>query len=129
MLIILLTEGARLLKYSPVPDRDDILTTSSSYDSPTTSVNKMISISSRVHVSSTARLLLGLLVFCLVVWVLFSLLDGGGPPPLQRTGSVGDGDVLYGPVEPVRLDVYYECECPDSRYFVSHQLYPAFQSV
>ena len=113
-----------MLKYSPVPDRDDILTTSSSYDSPTTSVNKMISISSRVHVSSTARLLLGLLVFCLVVWVLFSLLDGGGPPPLQRTGSVGDGDVIYGPVQPVRpplpvetvrVDVYYECECPDSR--------------
>jgi len=122
-----------MLKYSPVPDRDD-----SSYDSPTTSVNKMISISSRVHVSSTARLLLGLLVFCLVVWVLFSLLDGGGPPPLLKPGSVGDGDVIYGPVQPVRpplpvetvrVDVYYECECPDSRYFVSHQLYPAFQSV
>ena len=27
------------------------------------------------------------------------------------------------------VDVYYECLCPDSRYFVLHQLLPAFQKV
>ena len=29
----------------------------------------------------------------------------------------------------VRVDVYYEVLCPDSRYFVLHQLYPTFQKI
>ncbi|XP_023329243.1 gamma-interferon-inducible lysosomal thiol reductase isoform X2 [Eurytemora carolleeae] len=28
--------------------------------------------------------------------------------------------------ESVRVDVYYECLCPDSRHFVVHQLFPAW---
>jgi len=28
---------------------------------------------------------------------------------------------------PVRLEVYYEVLCPDSRYFFLYQLYPAWQ--
>ena len=29
----------------------------------------------------------------------------------------------------VEVDVYYECLCPDSRYFVLHELLPAYQKV
>jgi len=32
-------------------------------------------------------------------------------------------------VPKVTVDVYYECLCPDSRYFVTHQLFPAWQSA
>ena len=57
---------------------------------------------------------------------------------LPPSTNVGAGDAkLEVPATPqpappsprVVVDVYYECLCPDSRYFVLHELLPAYNKV
>ena len=52
-----------------------------------------------------------------------------GPSLTCKTGLISFKEYLVHPnfVSQVRVDVYYEVLCPDSRYFVQHELWPAFQ--
>ena len=56
-------------------------------------------------------------------------------PGDNKADDGGDGQLESPTTKPpdpnprLVVDVYYECLCPDSRYFVLHQLLPAFQKV
>ena len=57
---------------------------------------------------------------------------GGGLWASSYAGETGTIDLLYDTktnfVEfQIRVDVYYEVLCPDSRYFVQHELWPSYQ--
>ena len=80
-------------------------------------------------------------VICLI-WLLYSYHDANRavlPPNTNlKTANLGGGDdKLEVPATPqppppsprVVVDVYYECLCPDSRYFVLHELLPAHNKV
>lgn len=100
----------------------------------------MFTLASRIHFSNNVRILLGILCFCFIVWIFFNILDYENHPDLQpqdRAGQI-DGGVAYGPlppvkqkpaVEKVKVAVYYECLCPDSKYFVTSQLYSTWKEI
>ena len=86
--------------------------------------------------------IIGILSVICLIWLLYSYhysARGVLPPGTNvKTTNLGDGDAnLEAPATPqppppsprVVVDVYYECLCPDSRYFVLHQLLPAYLKV
>jgi len=98
--------------------------------------------SNRIEVTKPVKIIGILSVICLI-WLLYSYNDRS-PAVLQsntnlKTSNLGGGDdkQLEAPATPqppppsprVVVDVYYECLCPDSRYFVLHQLMPAYKKV
>ena len=57
---------------------------------------------------------------------------GGGLWASSHAGETGTSDLVNDTktnlVEfQIRVDVYYEVLCPDSRYFVQHELWPSYQ--
>lgn len=91
--------------------------------------SKMVSLSTRVEVTKPVKLgcCLGA-VF--LIWILYSFKD------------IPEPDIPRDPVMPVpallttktpdpvlRVDVYYECLCPDSKYFVLNHLLPAVEKI
>lgn len=66
------------------------------------------------------RLLLAVILF-LGLWIIFEkLFPSLDKSPLQKQ---------FAYPQKVSVEVYYEVLCPDSRYFVLHQLYPAWEKV
>lgn len=70
----------------------------------------------------SGRHILGVFLFFLLLWVLYSRLLF--PPKL----TLEMAREKSGPRK-VQVEVYYETLCPDSRYFVLHQFYPAWEKV
>ena len=80
--------------------------------------------------------ILGVLSFVFFVLLWYSY--NARPTDRDPTESIGKSgvdkhnqhDVATKPPEPTLLvDVYYECLCPDSKYFVLHELGPAVEKV
>ena len=81
--------------------------------------------------------IIGILSVICLIWLLYSYNESNRAvlPPSTNAGA-GDAK-LEVPATPqpappsprVVVDVYYECLCPDSRYFVLHQLLPAYLKV
>lgn len=101
----------------------------------------MVTLSSRVQVSRPAKLL-GLFSLLFLIWIIYNYrvleVQEGGNTNLPSGDS--DGKVPSRTIEPpvkvilpppkrVRLDLYYECLCPDSRYFVVHHLAPTWDKL
>ena len=104
--------------------------------------------SSKIHKNQSLQVtkpvkIIGILSVICLIWLLYSYNDRS-PAVLQsntnlKTSNLGGGDdkQLEAPATPqppppsprVVVDVYYECLCPDSRYFVLHQLMPAYKKV
>merc|ERR1719348_672800 len=93
----------------------------------------MVTLASRIQVSRPAKLL-GLFFILLLLWVLYNYraletqterkninLPSG---ELEVPSKGAPVEVPPPPPKRVRLDLYYECLCPDSRYFVLHHLVP-----
>lgn len=89
----------------------------------------MLTFSSRIHLSNPAKFILLLLCFSVVIWILLGFFDEEATAIFKKTDTSKEITPLRPPIEvpKVIVDVYYECLCPDSRYFVAHQLYPAWQ--
>lgn len=95
----------------------------------------MVSLSTRIQVSKSARLVAaGCLVF--LVYLLYSYHnlpqeggEGSGHMVNHQEEEEENSGVPVSPAKQVRVDVYYEVLCPDSRYFVQHELWPAFQKL
>ena len=85
--------------------------------------------------------LIGILSVIVLIWFLYSYNDSsravlpsntnvkstdldGGEAKLEVPATIAPT-----PSPRVEVDVYYECLCPDSRYFVLHELLPAYQKV
>jgi len=93
---------------------------------------KMVNLATKVQISRPAKLLaLGALV--LLIYLLYSYREmdkeiSKGGEAIYEDKSSG---YLQSPKikKQVRVDVYYECLCPDSRYFVQHELLPAYNSI
>lgn len=78
--------------------------------------------SSKVEVTKPVKLV-GVLSFLLCVWLWYTY---NQPSPAQKELVLTSPE----PSEPrLLVDVYYECLCPDSRYFVLHELLPAVEKV
>jgi len=116
-------------KCSKVPDNDLCrLVSTPSTDS------KMVTLATRIKVSKPVKLL-GILTFLFILWILYNhrLIEKDEVLNGKNLGS-GNGDEFslttpQADEKLIRLDVYYECLCPDSRYFVLHELVPTFEKV
>ena len=92
--------------------------------------------SSRIEVTKPVKLI-GILSAVFFIWILYSYNDSRRPPDtrnIKTTGVVVNDDMpeveATKPPDPrVVVDVYYECLCPDSRYFVLHELLPAQHKI
>ena len=86
--------------------------------------------------------LIGILSVLFLIWLLYSYNDSSRAVPPSNTNlktthdesgeNQMDVPTLAPPPPPsprVVVDVYYECLCPDSRYFVLHELLPTYQKV
>lgn len=89
----------------------------------------MLTFSSRIKLSNPAKFILLLLCFSIVIWILLGYFDDEAAYIFKEAYTPKDNTPVRPPIEvpKVTVDVYYECLCPDSRYFVTHQLYPAWQ--
>lgn len=74
------------------------------------------------RVPSVYKIGLGLFLVALI-WILFTR---NGVNDVNSSG----GPVLYqGQAPKVQVEVYYEVMCPDSRYFILHNLYVAWEKL
>eukprot|EP00092_Neocalanus_flemingeri_P021619 GFUD01023449.1.p1 GENE.GFUD01023449.1~~GFUD01023449.1.p1 ORF type:complete len:252 (-),score=50.39 GFUD01023449.1:222-977(-) len=94
----------------------------------------MVTLASRIKVSKPVKLL-GVISFLFMIWILYSyrIIDKENLLNESELGSeINDENVVTTPkpdLKVVKVDVYYECLCPDSRYFVLHELLPTFEKV
>jgi len=121
-------------KYSLVPDNDpDRLNTAGTQVAVASSSN-MVTLATRIKVSKPVKLL-GVLSLLFLVWILYSyrLIENEDVLNESDLGSENNEENVVTTPKPdlkvVKLDVYYECLCPDSRYFVLHQLLPTLEAV
>ena len=79
---------------------------------------RMLTFSSRIHLSNPAKFILVLLCFSLVIWILLGLFDKEATLVFKATETLKEDSPLRPPIEvpKVTVDVYYECLCPDSRW-------------
>jgi len=95
---------------------------------------RMVSLSSRIQVSKPARLAAaGCLVFLVYLLYCYHKLpreggDGGSGEVVDQKEEEDSGLPVM-PAKQIRVDVYYEVLCPDSRYFVQHELWPSYQKL
>lgn len=120
-------------KYSLVPDNDpDRLNTAGTQ--AVASNSSMVTLATRIKVSKPVKLL-GVLSLLFLVWILYSYRVIENEDVLNESdlGSENNEESVVTTPKPdlkvVKLDVYYECLCPDSRYFVLHQLLPTVEAV
>jgi len=119
--------------YSLVPDNDpDRLSTA---EKQVTAVNPtMVTLATRIKVSKPVKLL-GVLSILFLVWILYNyrVIENEDVLNEGNLGSENNEENLVTTPKPdlkvVKVDVYYECLCPDSRYFVLHELLPTFEKV
>jgi len=80
-------------------------------------------ISSRVEVTKAVKVL-AVLSFLLFIWCWYTYNQqpGSDDKELEQTTAQSQDPKLT-------VDVYYECLCPDSRYFVIHELLPAAEKI
>jgi len=90
--------------------------------------------SSRVEVAKPIKLI-GIMSFILIIWLWYSYRYTQVTLPGDSKNTEG-GQQMEEPVPATKppdprlvVDVYYECLCPDSRYFVLNELLPAFEKV
>lgn len=120
-------------KYSPIPDNDPDEVNSPAGVLASTNT-KMVTLATRIQVSKPVKLL-GVLTFVFVIWILYNyrIIEKENVLNEGDLGSENDEENLVTTPKPdlklVKLDVYYECLCPDSRYFVLHELLPTFEKV
>jgi len=121
-------------KYSLVPDNDpDRLNTAGTQVAAANNSN-MVTLATRIKVSKPVKLL-GVLSLLFLVWILYSYRVIENEDVLNESdlGSENNEESAVTTPKPdlkvVKLDVYYECLCPDSRYFVLHELLPTFEAV
>jgi len=90
----------------------------------------MVGLAAKIQVSPLAKLLVaGLLMF--LIYIIYSYRG------IKKGSGLGGGITLTEIEKPpeivlkkrVIVDVYYECLCPDSRYFVLHNLMPAYDKL
>ena len=120
-------------KYSLVPDNDpDRLNTAGTQ--AVASNSSMVTLATRIKVSKPVKLL-GVLSLLFLVWILYSyrIIENEDVLNESDLGSENNEESVVTTPKPdlkvVKLDVYYECLCPDSRYFVLHQLLPTVEAV
>lgn len=93
----------------------------------------MVSLSTRIEITKPFKL--GCCIGAvLIIWILYSYRDIPEPSPARGAGSpIMPAPALLvttaAPDPVVRVDLYYECLCPDSRYFVLNHLVPAMEKV
>lgn len=94
----------------------------------------MVSLATRLQVSRPAKLL-ALLSLLLLLWLLHAYRRAPEQhtlatpsQQLELPNRVGEGEAKE-PPKRIRVDVYYECLCPDSRYFLLQHLVPAFNKL
>lgn len=119
-------------KYSPVPDNDpDQLNTAGTQG---ISNSKMVTLATRIKLSKPVKVL-GVVSFIFVIWIIYNykIIEKEDVMNESDLGSENNEENLATTPKPdlkvVKLDVYYECLCPDSRYFVLHELLPTFEKV
>ena len=121
-------------KYSAVPDNDpDRLNTVEKQviaGNPT-----MMTLATRIKVAKPVKLL-GVISLLFIVWILYNyrVIENEDVINENNLGSSGNNeeDAITTPkpdLKVVKVDVYYECLCPDSRYFVLHELLPTYEKV
>jgi len=120
-------------KYSPIPDNDpDQVNTGAG--TQRTENYKMVTLATRIQVSKPVKLL-GVLSFLFLIWILYNyrIIEKENVLNESDLGSENNEENVVTTPKPdlklVKLDVYYECLCPDSRYFVLHELLPTFEKV
>jgi len=120
-------------KYSPIPDNDpDQVNTGAG--TQRSENYKMVTLATRIQVSKPVKLL-GVLSFLFLIWILYNyrIIEKENVLNESDLGSENNEENLVTTPKPdlklVKLDVYYECLCPDSRYFVLHELLPTFEKV
>jgi len=120
-------------KYSPIPDNDPDQVNSGAGTQRTENY-KMVTLATRIQVSKPVKLL-GVLSFLFLIWILYNyrIIEKENVLNESDLGSENNEENLVTTPKPdlklVKLDVYYECLCPDSRYFVLHELLPTFEKV
>jgi len=113
-------------KYSPVPDNDP--------DRLGTPNSNMVTLATRIKVLKPVKLL-GVLSLLFLIWILYNyrIIEKEDVLNESDLGSENNEENLVTTSAPdlkvVKLDVYYEVLCPDSRYFVLHELLPTFEKV
>eukprot|EP00092_Neocalanus_flemingeri_P000512 GFUD01000544.1.p1 GENE.GFUD01000544.1~~GFUD01000544.1.p1 ORF type:complete len:280 (-),score=59.65 GFUD01000544.1:239-1078(-) len=118
-------------KYSPIPDSDP---EQSGVNTQTTARGKMVTLATRIQVSKPVKLL-GVIAFLFLVWILYNyrIIENENVMNEGDFGSANKKENVVTTPKPdlkvVKVDVYYECLCPDSRYFVLHELLPTFEKV
>ena len=121
-------------KYSLVPDNDHDRLNSAGTQVAVASSSNMVTLATRIKVSKPVKLL-GVLSLLFLVWILYSyrLIENEDVLNGSDLGSENNEESEVTTPKPdlkvVKLDVYYECLCPDSRYFVLHQLLPTLEAV
>ena len=121
-------------KYSLVPDNDHDRLNSAGTQVAVASSSNMVTLATRIKVSKPVKLL-GVLSLLFLVWILYSyrLIENQDILNESDLGSENNEESVVTTPKPdlkvVKLDVYYECLCPDSRYFVLHQLLPTLEAV
>jgi len=120
-------------KYSLIPDNDpDQVNTGAG--TQRSENYKMVTLATRIQVSKPVKLL-GVLSFLFLIWILYNyrIIEKENVLNESDLGSENNEENLVTTPKPdlklVKLDVYYECLCPDSRYFVLHELLPTFEKV
>jgi len=120
-------------KYSLIPDNDpDQVNTGAG--TQRSENYKMVTLATRIQVSKPVKLL-GVLSFLFLIWILYNyrIIEKENVLNESDLGSENNEENEVTTPKPdlklVKLDVYYECLCPDSRYFVLHELLPTFEKV
>lgn len=120
-------------KYSPLPntDPDQVDSNSAAWAG---GQSKMVTLATRIQISKPVKLV-GVVSFLFVIWILYNyrMIEKEDVINENDLGSENNKENLVTTQKPdlkvVKLDVYYECLCPDSRYFVLHELLPTFEKV
>jgi len=111
--------------------------------SPLVGQGRMVTIATKLQMSKPAKVVVaGCLVFLVYLLYSYRKLEeeavkgggvGSGPGEGVGGGGAGSGVVEEPQVEVKRnqvvVDVFYEVLCPDSRYFVQHELMPAYSKL
>ena len=114
--------------------RIEVRDTCKNYEQQTSAMNnlRILMILFEVNKPVKIGLILGSLI---VLWILYNSGDhdtrtvDDQSPSDQVQQPETEEKQTPAPDPRLRVDVYYECLCPDSRYFVLHHLMPTFKKL
>jgi len=107
----------------PVPEKHELLKCNFVEHHCNNSEKEMVTFGTKIKVLKPLKIF-GALIILFFIWIIYNYRS----IDIQNSSE----ESVYGGSEQdptVRIDVYYECLCPDSRYFVLHELIPTYEKV